>query len=247
MQRWHFVEGTAGCEFAVENHCVAIVVDALRASATAAIMLEAGAKELLVCREVEEARALKAMHPDALLFGERGGLPPEGFDGGNSPQEVGACPGRTVVFTTTTGAGRLVACWGAPAVLLGTTVNAKACIRAAMAYPSDVVVIPAGLAHDPDFDAQEDRVAAAYLASLALAKGATLGEGAEACQGWIGRIENQGLSVLFDSAPHAEKLREVGQDADVAFCAQTDLTAAVPYAAERVGDAVRCVQWRGQE
>lgn len=247
MQRWHFIEGEAGCRFAVERGCAAIVVDALRASATAAMMLEAGAAELLVCREVEEARALKAEDPDVLLFGERGGLPPEGFDGGNSPREVGACKGRTVIFTTTTGAGRLVACWGAAAVLLGTAVNAAACVRAAMACANDVVMIPAGLMHDPYFDAQEDRAAAAYLASLALDQGAMLGEGTAACQGWIERIQAEGLEALFDSAPHAEKLRKAGLEADVSLCARTDLTAAVPCAAERVGAAVRCVQWRGHE
>jgi phosphosulfolactate phosphohydrolase-like enzyme len=108
-------------------------------------------------------------------------------------------------------------------------------------------VIPAGLTSDPDFDAQEDRAAAAYLASLAVRRGAELGEGAEACEGWIGRIEAEGLPALFDSAPHAAKLRKAGLDADVAFCAQTDLTAAVPCAAGRAGGAVRCVQWRGHE
>ena len=51
--KWHFIAGEEGCRFAVDNNCVAIIVDALRASATAAYMLHAGATEILAVREVE--------------------------------------------------------------------------------------------------------------------------------------------------------------------------------------------------
>ena len=104
MRRWHLIEEEAGCTYAVEHGCVAIVVDALRASATAAMLLETGATELIVVAEVEDAIAAKQSYPDALIFGERGGLPPPGFDGGNSPQDVACAAGRRVIFTTTTGA-----------------------------------------------------------------------------------------------------------------------------------------------
>ncbi len=82
---WHIIEGEAGCDYARERGCVAVVVDALRASATAAMLLHHGARSILAVREVEEALTAKTKHADALLFGERGGLPPEGFDFGNSP------------------------------------------------------------------------------------------------------------------------------------------------------------------
>ena len=49
---WHLIEGEAGCRFAVEKGCVAVVVDALRASATAAMLLERGARELVVVRPI---------------------------------------------------------------------------------------------------------------------------------------------------------------------------------------------------
>ena len=39
MKTWHFIEGEAGCAFAVEQQCAALVVDSLRASATAAMLL----------------------------------------------------------------------------------------------------------------------------------------------------------------------------------------------------------------
>lgn len=228
--RYHIIEGEAGCRHAVEQDCVAIIVDALRASATAAMMFHHGAREVLAVREVEEARRAKAMHPDALLFGERGGLPPEGFDFGNSPLEAPAARDRAVIFTTTTGAGRLVSAWGARAVYLGSTVNASAVTSAAERHGRDIVLVPAGLAGVPGYDAQEDRVAAVALAMAALAE---IGEGAAVYREWRRRIEAEGLTALFQSAPHAENLREIGHEADIAYCAQLDITAAVPRGMKR--------------
>lgn len=236
--RWHLIEGEAGCRYAVEHQAVAVVVDALRASATAAMLLGAGAESLLVVGEVEEAFAAKGDWPDALLFGERGGLPPEGFDYGNSPRDAGAARGRRVIFTTTTGAQRCIAAWGAAAVYMGSTVNAAAVVRAVLREGREAVLIPAGLYTDPAFDAQEDWVAAV---AIAMAGGGDIGEGAERYAYWRPRIEQEGLEALFAGAPHAEKLRRVRLEADIAYCAQCDLTSAVPKAVERLEHGLRVI------
>lgn len=230
---WHLLPGEAGCQYAVEHNCVAIIVDALRASATAAMLLDAGAKELLVVREVYEARAAKDLYRDALLYGERGGLPLDGFDYGNSPRDAAHAAGRHVIFTTTTGAGRLVAAWGAAEVYMGTTINATAVARAAASHGNDVVVIPAGLTGQPEYDAQEDWTAAAAI--LMAAGEITLGEGAGDFDRWRGRIETEGLEHLFNTAPHAENLRQIGHEEDIAWCAQLNVTEAVPLAKDRNG------------
>ncbi len=75
MPTLHFIEGEDGCTFARDRHCVAVVVDALRASATAAALLSHGAKRVLVVRDVEDAFDAQGAWPEALLYGERGGLP----------------------------------------------------------------------------------------------------------------------------------------------------------------------------
>lgn len=237
---WHFIAGEAGCRFAVENHCVAIVVDALRASATAAYLLHAGAPEILVVREVEEAHALKRDCPDALLAGERGGLPPQGFDLGNSPRHVSIARGKRVIFTTTTGAGRLIQAWGAHAVYMGSPVNASAVAQASMAHNRDVVLIPAGLMSDPAYPAQEDWVGAAAIAAAAeeLSSSMTAGEGGHRYTYWRDRILCDGVERLFQSAPHAQNLRDVGLHEDVAFCANIDAIESVPQAMSFDGIAV---------
>jgi 2-phosphosulfolactate phosphatase len=227
---WHIIEGAAGCEFAVKNRCTAIIVDALRASATAAMLVDQGATSILVVREVEEALRAKQVLPGALLFGERGGVPPEGFDYGNSPQDAHHARDRGVIFTTTTGAGRLVSAWGAHAVLMGTTINATAVARAASGLEHDVVIIPAGFAGDPEFDAQEDWCAATAIAMKA---GVTIGEGEEAFEAWRDRIDAEGIEAIFSGAPHAAKLRAIGMESDIAWCAQVDVTRAVPQGIAR--------------
>lgn len=223
--QWHIIEGEAGCEFAVANRCTAIIVDALRASATAAMLLEGGATTVLAVREVEEALRAKAALPGALLFGERGGVPPEGFDYGNSPQDAHYARGKSVIFTTTTGAGRLVSAWGAHAVLMGTTINASAVAKIAADMERDVVIIPAGFAGDPEFDAQEDWCAATAIAMKA---GVAINEGRETFEAWRDRIDAEGIEAIFSGSPHAAKLRKIGMESDIAWCAQVDVTRAVP-------------------
>lgn len=237
--KWHIIEGEAGCAFAVEHNLTAVIVDALRASATAAMLCEAGARSILAVREVEEARRARQEMPGALLFGERGGLPPEGFDYGNSPREAGHAKGRDVIFTTTTGAGRLIAAWQAHTVLMGSTVNASATARAAAEAGRDVVLIPAGLTGDPNFDAQEDRCAAVAIAMKA---GGAIGEGRDLFEHWRERIDAEGFDALFAGAPHAAKLRRIGLEEDIAWCAQVDVTASVPRAAARteLGVILKC-------
>jgi len=233
--RWHIIEGEPGCRYAVEHGCGAIIVDALRASATAAMLFDAGATGILAVREVEEALAAKQAYPEALLYGERGGLPPAGFDYGNSPREAIHARGRQVIFTTTTGAGRLLSAWGAAYVCMGSTVNARAVALYAASRGTDVVVIPAGLATDPLFDAQEDWAAAA---TVVMAGQGEIGEGRERFETWRARIEGEGLEALFAAAPHADKLRRVGLDADIVYCAQRNITAAVPGAVKAVPPGV---------
>lgn len=224
---WHIIEGTAGCDYAKEHGCAAVIVDALRASATAAMLLDAGATEILVVAEVEEAFKLKESHPDALLYGERGGLPPEGFDHGNSPRETQAAKGRHVIFTTSNGSARLHEAYGAPALYLGSIVNALALVEKLSADELDVVLVPAGKFDDPSHDAQEDWVAAAAIAMLA---DATIGEGALLYRYWRQRIEVDGVQNLFDTAPHAQILKSLGLEDDIAFCARSNITKALPKA-----------------
>ena len=227
IPRWHLIEGEAGCAYAREHECVAIIVDALRASATAAMLIDAGATEIWVVRDVDDAFRAREACPGALLYGERRGLPPAGFDHGNSPRDAVHAAGRPVIFTTTNGALRLVQAWGAPVLYIGSTTNALAVAMAARAHDREVVLIPAGSAEDPDHVTQEDWVAATVIAQIAEAP---IGEGAPQFREWRHLMELDGIPKLFETAAHAATLRGIGLGEDVALCARVNTTSAVPAA-----------------
>jgi 2-phosphosulfolactate phosphatase len=112
---------------------VAVVIDVLRASTTIIHALANGAKGVVPCETVEEARALAARYGagTALLGGERGGARIEGFDLDNSPLRYtpDVVAGTTIVFTTTNGTRALRACSAAARVLIGAFVNRSALAR----------------------------------------------------------------------------------------------------------------------
>lgn len=124
-----------------------VVIDVLRASTTITYALANGAREVIPCLEVEDARALhkKFVKGQAVLGGERGGKPIRGFDVGNSPSEYGpqVVGGQTVVFTTTNGTKALHRCRFASQVLIGSFVNLGA-VRDALLDRETIHVLCAG-------------------------------------------------------------------------------------------------------
>ena len=223
----HLRSGGEGCHWARAQKAVAVVVDALRASATITCLLQGGAAEVVVVKEVHEAYAYLDTYPDTLLVGERGGLKVEGFDFGNSPNEIRCADvrGKQVAFTSTTGAQRLVDCLGASTITVGTTINASAVARQvsamALAEKVPIVIIPAGLATDPNVVAVEDWLGATVLA-------AHLGlpihqASAQSYQQYQRLIQSAGLLEGFLQSTHGQKLVRLGFTNDIHVCAQVDL------------------------
>ena len=109
---------------------VAVVIDVLRATTTIAYALEAGAREVIPCLEVDEARAMADNLPkgEAVLGGERGGVAIPGFDLANSPEQFTPqrVAGKTVIFTTTNGTAAMVHARRAARILAGAFVNVTA-------------------------------------------------------------------------------------------------------------------------
>ena len=111
-----------------------VVIDVLRSTTSIVHALEAGAREVIPCEEIDEARHLAARFPsgEAVLGGERHGIKIEGFDLGNSPEDYSPrnVAGKTVILTTTNGTRAMVQAASAQKVLIGAFVNASAvCAR----------------------------------------------------------------------------------------------------------------------
>jgi 2-phosphosulfolactate phosphatase len=192
-------------------------------------LLQQGASEVLVVKEVEEAYAYRQAYPHTLLIGERGGLKVDGFDLGNSPTEIQGVDvqGRGVVFTSTTGAQRLVDCLGASAITVGTTLNASAVARQvnamAQAEKVPIVIIPAGLATDPSVVADEDWLGATVLADhlgLPIHQASV-----PVFQHYQQLIQRAGLLQGFLQSSHGQKLVGLGFTNDIHLCAQVDVIA----------------------
>jgi 2-phosphosulfolactate phosphatase len=113
---------------------VAVVVDVLRATTVMVHALANGCEAVIPCGEIEEARRVAAGLPSGttILGGERGGLPIEGFDLGNSPGDYTreVCEGKTLVMTTTNGTRAILASLEAERVLVAAFVNLRATVEA---------------------------------------------------------------------------------------------------------------------
>jgi len=147
---------------------LAVVIDVFRATSNIVTLLARDAREITPVATLEEAYALKAAHPDWLLAGERHGLPPEGFDLGNSPFEAeqSACQGKTVVLTTSAGSrGLVAAAEHADEVIAACFLNARAVADYISARkPETVSLVALGVCAETP--SPEDDGAADYIARL---------------------------------------------------------------------------------
>jgi 2-phosphosulfolactate phosphatase len=153
-----------------------IVVDALRASATVAALLDAGAAEIELAPSVDDARRMAERdRANTWLVGEVGGLAPPGFDESNSPTAIlAARPGRRrVVFATSNGTRALRRVADAPCVLVGGLVNAGAVLAYALGQARrrrlNLCIVCSG-DEGGTLMSLEDLVSAGVLVELALAE-----------------------------------------------------------------------------
>ena len=118
-----------------DTDSVFVVVDILRASSSIVALLQRGVPAIVPAASVEQARGLRQPLPDHLLCGEVNGLPPPGFDYGNSPVEFAAldADGRPAILATSNGTRVLNQVSEAPAVLVGALLNREAVARSVLA------------------------------------------------------------------------------------------------------------------
>lgn len=140
-----------------------LLVDVLRATTTIPVLFDRGIEGLFVTPSLKGARTFAA-EGGHLLVGERDGLPPEGFNYGNSPADLNKVDfrGRTAVLTSQNGPRTLPVLSGARIVLLGSFYNARAAADAVLRLARDeIAVVCAG--HDGN-ESLEDTLAAGFLA-----------------------------------------------------------------------------------
>ncbi len=140
-----------------------VIVDVFRAFTTAAFCIAAGAREVILVADHEQALAMKREDPELFLTGEIEGRPIPGFDMGNSPSATLRLDlsGRRVVQRTSSGTQGVVAATAARAIMLGSFVTAAATVRYLKEHATSVTIVAMG--HNAQEDADEDAACARYL------------------------------------------------------------------------------------
>ncbi len=138
---------------------VVLVIDVLRAFSNAAYAFSRGAKEIILVSTVEEALDLKSRLSNAKAMGEVGGLPPKGFDFGNSPTQIleQDLNGLTLIQRTGAGTQGAVRCVSADKLLAASFVVADATIKHVLKIepPEVTFVITGGFNNDEDISCAE--------------------------------------------------------------------------------------------
>jgi 2-phosphosulfolactate phosphatase len=143
----------------------AVIVDVFRAFTTAAVCVAAGAREIVLVADHEQALAMKREDPSLFLTGEIGGRPIPGFDVGNSPSVIEHLDltGRRVVQRTSSGTQGVNAATAAHDILLGSFVIAEATVRHLRDSGDDITVVAMGEGGTETSD--EDEACARYIAA----------------------------------------------------------------------------------
>lgn len=138
-----------------------VVIDVIRAFTTAGFAFAAGAKEILLVKDIEEAFALQKQFPEALLMGEANGYPIPGFHFDNSPTQVMKqdLSGRTLIQRTTCGTLGVVKAVKADRILTGSFAVAEATLQRIEHLTPEKVTFIATNTRDGD----EDHALADYL------------------------------------------------------------------------------------
>jgi 2-phosphosulfolactate phosphatase len=145
---------------------VVVVIDVIRAFTNAAYAFSRGAKEIYPVSTVEEALNFKAQIPNSLACGEVGGMPPEGFDFGNSPTQTSTMDLDGCIIVQRTGAGTqgIVRSINAETILAASLVVASATITYIQKLKPDSVTFVITGQFDDRGD--EDLACAEYLEAL---------------------------------------------------------------------------------
>lgn len=141
---------------------VVVVIDVLRAFTVSAYALAGGARECLLVGTVDEARALAAATPGAIISAEVDTLPVAGIPISNSPTQIVETElrGRAIVQRTSAGTQAIRAVARADAMYAASLVVARATAQACLLRrPQTVTLVVSG-------DFPEDHACARHIEAL---------------------------------------------------------------------------------
>lgn len=223
----------------------AVVIDVLRAATVAAYALDAGATQILPCREIEDALTLaERFSPDeVVLGGEREGVAIDGFQLGNSPEEYSPdrVAGKTVILTTTNGTRALDHARQAAELYMASFVDASAVVSRLIGRPQ-IAIVCAGT--DGNISDDDVLLAGLLVDQLLRRSGIVYQQNAQAItarESWLSAfalprslgaepLEPERLNDRLRKTLGARNLIALGLDDDIVAASQLDRFAFAPKA-----------------
>lgn len=201
-----------------------VVIDVLRATSTIITALANGAKSIIPTSSVEEAvKIAKNLERSTyLLCGERNTKTIDGFDLGNSPLEYTEekVSGRKIIFTSTNGTKVFERVKFAKNILVGSTLNATACVNKMKSLDDDWILVCSG--RDGCFD-ESDALGAGLLIDL-LSQGnenLSMNDAARVSHLIYNRAKTN-LKSYLKKTDHGKILVSNGFEKDIDFISQID-------------------------
>ncbi len=218
----------------ISNYLV-VVIDVLRASSTITTALAEGAEKVIPVLLPEEARkkAGNLCSHQVLLAGERGGVKIAGFDLGNSPLEYISpqVKGKNIFLTTTNGTKALNLVSKAAQIIIGCFLNIQAVTYYSQHYGKNILLLCAG---DRGHISLEDTVCAGMIKYLMEVSGFNQkinyyfsNDDAQIASFLFQKYKDNLLNMLQTSI-WGRKLRTMGFEEDLIFCAQQNRYNIIP-------------------
>ncbi|HEY9165135.1 MAG TPA: 2-phosphosulfolactate phosphatase [Candidatus Kryptonia bacterium] len=208
-----------------------VIIDVLRATTTICTALRNGAREIIPTPDLENATKISSnlSAESKLLGGERMGKKIDGFDLGNSPLEYTplVVGGKTVVFTTTNGAGAIHKCRYASMALIGSFVNVSSVVQAIVDVGGTWTILCSG--QQGSFSVEDATCAGMIISKVeAVSEVETDDAGLNA----VILYKNYKKSILgmLRKSAHGKYLISIGFADDLEFCAAVDSVPVLPSA-----------------
>jgi 2-phosphosulfolactate phosphatase len=218
----NFDEGSINADI---SSSVCAVIDVIRATSTIAALFGSGVRSIIIAPTIELAYNLKDVFPGRLLCGERAGIPPEGFDYGNSPLEFSRIElsGREIILKTTNGTESFLRAECCTGVFSLSALNFRYTMDKILDFTAgkqkDILLLCSG---EMGRIAYDDVYMAGMAVKYILSKSAIFDYSDSSMIALSVVLGEKSMKNALEKSSSARALRKIGLQEDIQFCSRLD-------------------------